>query len=228
MDINIAYQDNHLLVVYKPTNVPQDSLTNDIREYIKKSKNKEGNIYLKALYELDQCMSGVIVFCLTQKAYDRCNAALEHDETDFRFLAITVGELDNLNGGHSVTCELLTNGKYRRVPELNKSALRVDFNYRKLSEVKPLTLMLVEVNRFLPNTLRFGLFDMGLPIFGDSVYGGDSLAKNTFVAFLLLDVGIMHPVTKERMTFRCMPPSEHKPWSYFDLDKLLKYRQTHS
>ena len=55
--INIIYEDNHLLVVEKPINIPvQKDSSNDLdlltmlKDYIKKKYNKPGNVYLGRRY----------------------------------------------------------------------------------------------------------------------------------------------------------------------------------
>ena len=53
MKIQILYEDNHLLVVVKPVNVPvqldisgDDSVLDMLKQYIKEKYQKCGNVYL--------------------------------------------------------------------------------------------------------------------------------------------------------------------------------------
>ena len=76
--INIIYEDNHLLVVEKPVNIPsqqdrsedKDMLTL-LKEYIKEKYNKPGNVYLGLVHRLDRPVGGVMVFAKTSKAASR-------------------------------------------------------------------------------------------------------------------------------------------------------------
>ena len=59
--INIIYEDNHLLVVEKPINIPvQEDNSKDkdlltmLKEYIKEKYNKPGNVYLGLVHRLDR------------------------------------------------------------------------------------------------------------------------------------------------------------------------------
>ena len=59
--LNILYEDNHIIVVVKPPNIPsQGDKTDDedmltiIKEYIKEKYNKPGNVYLGLVHRLDR------------------------------------------------------------------------------------------------------------------------------------------------------------------------------
>ena len=75
MKINIIYEDNHLLVVEKPINIPvQEDSTKDenlldiLKKYIKEKYNKPGNVYLGLVHRLDRPVGGIMVFARTSKA----------------------------------------------------------------------------------------------------------------------------------------------------------------
>ena len=76
--INVIYEDNHLLVVEKPINIPtQEDNTKDkdlltiLKEYIKEKYNKPGNVYLGLVHRLDRPVGGIMVFARTSKAASR-------------------------------------------------------------------------------------------------------------------------------------------------------------
>ena len=76
--INIIYEDNHLLVVEKPINVPvQADISGDkdlltiLKNYLKERYHKPGNVYLGLIHRLDRPVGGVMVFAKTSKAASR-------------------------------------------------------------------------------------------------------------------------------------------------------------
>ena len=76
--INIIYEDNHLLVVEKPINIPvcEDNskdidLLTILKQYIKEKYNKPGNVYLGLVHRLDRPVGGIMVFAKTSKAASR-------------------------------------------------------------------------------------------------------------------------------------------------------------
>lgn len=60
-NLNVIYEDNHIIVVEKPVNIPsQGDKTGDIdmltliKEYLKEKYNKPGNVYLGLVHRLDR------------------------------------------------------------------------------------------------------------------------------------------------------------------------------
>ena len=77
-DLNIVYEDNHILVVVKPQNLPtcgdetgDDNLLDLLKQYIKVTYDKPGEVYLGLLHRLDRPTGGVMVFAKTSKAASR-------------------------------------------------------------------------------------------------------------------------------------------------------------
>ncbi|MGM0745797.1 MAG: pseudouridine synthase, partial [Bacteroidota bacterium] len=67
-EIEIIFEDNHLLVVNKPEGLlSQEDHTGDpdiltlCRKYIKKEYKKPGNVFLGLLHRLDRPVSGVMM-----------------------------------------------------------------------------------------------------------------------------------------------------------------------
>ena len=78
MKLNILYEDNHIIAVEKDagilsqkdsTGVP--SLLDMVKDYIRETYNKPGNVFLGLVHRLDKPVSGVIVFARTSKAAQR-------------------------------------------------------------------------------------------------------------------------------------------------------------
>ena len=60
-DLNVLFEDNHIIVVVKPPNIPsQEDKTGDedmltiIKKYLKEKYNKPGNVYLGLVHRLDR------------------------------------------------------------------------------------------------------------------------------------------------------------------------------
>ena len=83
--INILYEDNHLLVVKKPINIPvqkDSSLDIDfltlLKDFLKNKYNKKGNVYLALIHRLDRPVGGVMVFAKTSKAASRLSLQIKN------------------------------------------------------------------------------------------------------------------------------------------------------
>ena len=96
--INILYEDNHLLVVVKPANMPTclDS-SNDLdlltilKEYIKDKYHKPGNVFLGLVHRLDRPVEGIMVFAKTSKAAERLTKQINNKQFTKTYYAVIDG-----------------------------------------------------------------------------------------------------------------------------------------
>ena len=96
--IRILYEDNHLLGVEKPVNMPvcEDKsrdmdLLSTCREYIREKYNKPGNVYLGLVHRLDRPVGGAMIFAKTSKAASRLSDCIRKNELHKTYLAVLDG-----------------------------------------------------------------------------------------------------------------------------------------
>ena len=72
--LKVIYEDNHVIVVEKPCNIPsQADKTGDkdmltlVKEYIKQKYNKPGEVYVGLVHRLDRPVGGIMVLPKHQK-----------------------------------------------------------------------------------------------------------------------------------------------------------------
>ena len=89
--IKILYEDNHVLVVLKPANIPvqedsskDEDLLTMLKKYIKEKYNKPGNVYLGLVHRLDRPVSGIMVFAKSGKSLSlaRTNPKAQMDKNN--------------------------------------------------------------------------------------------------------------------------------------------------
>ena len=81
--LNVIYEDNHIIVVEKPVNVPsQEDKTGDkdmlteVKDYLKVKYNKPGNVYVGLVHRLDRPVGGIMIFAKTSKAASRLSESI--------------------------------------------------------------------------------------------------------------------------------------------------------
>ena len=81
--VSIVYEDNHLLVVVKPPNMPTQAddsgdadLHSTMKAYIAEKYQKPGAVYLGLVHRLDRPVGGLMAFARTSKAAARLSEQL--------------------------------------------------------------------------------------------------------------------------------------------------------
>ena len=99
--LKVIYEDNHIIVLEKPVNVPsQGDKTGDIdmltiiKQYIKEKYNKPGNVYLGLIHRLDRPVGGVMVFAKTSKAAARLSEEVREKIFQKTYLVIANGKFE--------------------------------------------------------------------------------------------------------------------------------------
>ena len=99
--IDIIYEDNHLLVVNKPINVPvQEDESNDkdflsmLKEFLKEKYNKQSNVYLGLVHRLDRPVGGVMVFAKTSKCASRLSNQIREGKFDKIYYAVVTNKIN--------------------------------------------------------------------------------------------------------------------------------------
>ena len=95
----IVYEDNHLIAVNKKAGwlvqgdkTGDESLVDSLKQYIKDTYNKPGEVFLGSIHRLDRPVSGLVIFARTSKALERMNALFSSRNITKTYLAIVCGK----------------------------------------------------------------------------------------------------------------------------------------
>lgn len=213
--INIVYEDNHLLVVEKPINMPvqeDDSkdpdLLNELKRYLKQKYSKPGNVYLGLVHRLDRPVGGVMVFAKTSKAASRLSDQVRTHKLEKKYYAVVCGKA---NGGKLVD-KLLKNPK-TNTTVVSDEGKESSLSYSLVSYRSGLSLVDIKLETGRSHQIRVQFSSRNLPLYGDQRYNVDS-KKGEQIALFAYSLSFYHPVTKEKMTFNLPLPSSY-PWDSF-------------
>lgn len=200
-DLEILYEDNHIIVVVKPFNIlSQSDDTKDIdmltliKSYLKEKYNKPGNVYLGLIHRLDRPTGGIMVFAKTSKAASRLSEQIRLNLFTKKYLAIVNGYFDEKTGvfedyilkkedNSSVISNL---GKYAKL------------EYEVLKEKSNLSLVNILLHTGRHHQIRVQFASRNHPLYGDQRYGKSSKKQLALFAYYL---SFNHPVTKEKLEF---------------------------
>lgn len=212
-DLKVIYEDNHIIVIEKKPNIPsQGDKTGDVdmltivKQYIKEKYSKKGEVYLGLVHRLDRPVGGVMVFAKTSKAASRLSEEVRSKVFKKQYLTIVDGRFEKGNG--ELEDYLLKNEKNnlsKVVKEGTKNAKLAKLDYEELTYNEETNLSLLKINLHTGrhHQIRVQLSSRGHSIYGDQKYGIRGRGKQ--IALWAYKLTIIHPVTKEEMTFEDLP-----------------------
>ncbi len=228
-ELKILYEDNHIIVLVKPQNIPTQAdeskdkdLLTMVKEYLKIKYNKPGNVYAGLVHRLDRPTGGVMVFAKTSKAAERLCNQIKEGDFDKRYFAVTVGTPKEKQA--RLTDFLLKdeeNNIVRRFPAMVEGSKKAELDYKVLVSNDQIALVDINLLTGRSHQARVQLAGIGTPIFGDAKYGGDVLAKGHKLALWAYQLTFLHPVSQTTLVFKVFPPTEETPWKYFAVEKFM-------
>lgn len=226
--MEILFEDNHMIVVSKPQNVPsQEDSSGDkdmlsiVKDYIKEKYNKPGNVFVGLVHRLDRPTGGVMVFAKTSKCASRLSEQFENGEAQKTYFCIVVGRPRESKG--RLTHFLKKNERtniVEIVPQLSEGAKKAELEYEVLDSKDGFSLVRCTLITGRSHQIRVQMKAIGTPIFGDVKYGGENARKGLLNLFAVR-LSLLHPTTKDRMVFINYPPETEKMWNIFDIEKFL-------
>lgn len=208
--MKILYEDNHLLVVEKPVNIPMqedDSQDQDLlsmaKLYLKTKYHKPGNVYCGLIHRLDRPVSGIVVFAKTSKAASRLSNQVRLHQFDKRYLAVVEGKVnpdtwvdylvkDSKNNTSYVTTK--DNGKYSELRIIKSTPLGSN------------SLLDIDLKTGRSHQIRVQCASRSHPIIGDQRYHPKPI-KNQQIKLLAYYLSFYHPISKEKLEFEIDIPS---------------------
>lgn len=224
INLNIIYEDNHILVVFKPENILSQSdssgdhdMLSLLKDYIKEKYNKQGNVYLALIHRLDRRVSGLMVFGKTSKAAARLSKDFQNREVKRIYKAIVLGSINEAGEIRNYLEKKkidFTNFGIIHEKEVKGSKLAV-LKYKKLieliikGEVHSLVEVELETGRY--NQIRSQFANLGHPLVEDYKYGYRLDKEFDQIGLTCYILGFTHPTTKEYLEFVYTPSNGY--WS---------------
>ena len=225
--MDIVYEDNHLLVVIKPQNIPtQKDSSNDedmlsmCKAYLKEKYNKPGEAYCGLVHRLDRPTGGLMVFAKTSKCAERLSKQIREGDFQKEYLTVVVGKPKySINHLVNYLKKDTENNIVKVVPELETGAKRAELFYKVLDSNEKLSLVNCKLFTGRSHQIRVQMATIGNPVFGDVKYKGD-IVKGWNLALWSYKLAFAHPITKQTMNFVCYPPEDDTPCKYFNFARV--------
>lgn len=221
--LNVIYEDNHIIVVEKPVNIPsQGDKTGDkdmlsiIKYYLKKKYNKPGEVYLGLVHRLDRPTGGIMVFAKTSKAASRLSEQIRNNEFHKSYLCIADGKMEKNKDtfeDYLYKNERTNTSRIAKSNEKNAKKAILDYEVLKYNEEINLSVIKVNLHTGRHHQIRVQFASRNHALYGDQKYGSRGRGKQ--LALWAYSLSFKHPTTKEDLTF-IIEPKHIGSWKILD------------
>lgn len=225
----ILYEDNHLIVVNKAVGelVQGDetgdrTLADDVKEYLRVTYDKKGNVYLGIPHRLDRPTSGIVVYAKTEKALVRLNEMFRSGggiRKTYWAIVDRRPPVDEETLVHYIVRDSRLNKSTAYRNEV-KGSREAKLSYTLLASSERYHLLEIKLHTGRHHQIRAQLKAVGLHIKGDLKYGAERSNPDGGISLHARRITFLHPVKKEEITITAPPPKDTL-WSYF-LDEVEK------
>jgi tRNA pseudouridine32 synthase/23S rRNA pseudouridine746 synthase/23S rRNA pseudouridine1911/1915/1917 synthase len=209
----ILYEDHDILVVDKVSGlltvsnekVKENTAYYRLNKYVRKGNQKSRNrIFI--VHRLDRDASGVIVFAKNENAKHYLQE--EWQQFKKKYYAVVHGTLPKKEG---VITSYLTENRVHKMYSVNdpKKGKLAKTGYKVIRESKKYSLLEIDLLTGRKNQIRVHFSEKGNPIVGDKIYGEKEKAIKRLTLHAA-SITILHPYTKEKMTFEAKVPTYFK------------------
>lgn len=214
--INVLYEDNHIIVVEKKINIPicedeshdLDMLTM-VKQYLKEKYNKPGNVYLGLVHRLDRPVGGVVVFAKTSKAASRLSEQVREKHLQKKYYAVIIGDIQN----EGILEDKLLKDSKNNIVRVDKNGKDSKLEYKIIAKKDGMSLVDINLITGRSHQIRVQFSSRGCPLYGDNKYNKDAKAGEQ-IALFAYELCLIHPITKEKMTFKLDKPLRY-PFNIF-------------
>ena len=208
--INVLYEDNHLLVVEKPINIPvqednskDKDLLNILKEYLKVKYSKPGNVYLGLVHRLDRPVGGVMVFAKTSKCASRLSDQVRNNKLNKIYYAVVMNNIED--SGHLE--DYLLKDTKKNIVKVSKEGKLAILDFKKISYKNNMSLIEIKLETGRSHQIRVQFSNHGNPLFGDQKYNKNSKVGQQLALFAK-KLEFYHPITNKLMSFELDLPNK--------------------
>ena len=227
MSLRIIYEDQDVIVCYKPAGVPTQTaklgapdMVSLLKNYLYKQQTVKKEPYVAVIHRLDQPVEGILVFAKNPQVAKALNQQLQGPGFGKYYKAVLCavpkderGELED----YLVKDAKTNTSRVCLASEKEAKKARLSYEVEKVcpgaAESAGKCVVKVKLDTGRHHQIRVQMANMGCPIWGDTKYGVDktqSYVDKSWkqIALCAYKLEFSHPKTKKKMNFEIQPEGQ--------------------
>lgn len=216
MSVQVLYEDNHLIAVYKPAGVlvqgdksGEKCLMDEVKEYLKEKYSKPGQVFLGLIHRLDRNVQGIVLFAKTSKGASRLSEQWREHTVEKIYHAVVEGKPEQNKG---VLVHWLSKDEDRNKTTVygqpTAGALPAQLSYEVIGTNNSCSLLKIILGTGRSHQIRAQLSFANMPILGDTKYGSAKVVDKHFIALAATSLSFNVATGSERKTISIPIPSD--------------------
>ncbi|MBG9981582.1 hypothetical protein HZY86_00485 [Aerococcaceae bacterium DSM 111020] len=218
MDMNILYEDNHLLIIENPDSqnhsqtYEKSYLKNALKKHLIQHQQKK-NAYLRQFPLNEYPVCGTRIFVKSSKAFYRLIKQKKTRRIKQLYFAVVKGNIYSDYG--TLTNFLLKDrtGRLHIVTQSHPQKFHSTLSYIVVERTKNFTLIAIPSTHGNSEQIRIQLMAWGHSISGEDKYCWN-IESSSALALCTVQVRCYHPTKNRKMNFICPLPLSY-PWNLF-------------
>ncbi len=169
-DLKIIYEDDHVLVIFKPAGIPVQTASVAKADVCSILKNHLKGGYLGVVHRLDQPVEGLLVFAKDSGTAAKLSEDLSRGALKKSYRAVVYGQVGT---DGSDICYMRKSAKGEceigEGPDFKKAELK----YEVLSSNENTSLLKIDIGTGRFHQIRAQMAHLGYPLLGDQKYGSE-------------------------------------------------------
>lgn len=221
MRTDIRYEDEHVIVAYKPAGFAVQTASVAQKDMVSELKLYGKGGYVGVVHRLDQPVEGLLVFGRNKSAAAALSRQLTDGTLRKRYYAVVCGKPNAPQGELVDYLRKTPDNRAEIVSKDMVEAKRAVLRYRVLEECGELSLLEIDIDTGRFHQIRAQMSHAGMPLLGDVKYGTENSVRLSeahqvrSVALCACDLEFLHPVTGEKLAFHAVPQGDI--FQYFHL-----------
>ncbi len=209
MELDIRFEDEHLLVLNKPAPLAvipsslspvEATLANGLAHYL------GPGFSFHPVNRLDRGTTGLMAVAKNGYVHDRLRRQLHTDAFRREYLAVCVGTPDPPEGRVDLPIARAPGSALKR--QVDPAGKPAATNYRVLEIRSPFSLVALTPRTGRTHQIRVHMAALGCPLAGDWLYGTEDRNLIARPALHAARLELLHPVTGQALSLSAPPPAD--------------------